>query len=135
MSSRMGRLLRLRFKKELKNLELDIHDRHFSVLLDLWGRDGVRQQDLAVTTIKDKAAITRSLDELEKMKMIIRVSDQKDRRNKLIYLTFSGKELRDRLVPLVNSITRLALDGINSEEYQIFLKVLRKMYFNLRQKC
>ncbi len=135
LSNRMSRLLRLRFRKELKKLKLELNEKHFGVLLDLWTRDGVKQQELAVTSIKDKAAITRSLDELERMKVIVRVSDEKDRRNKLIYLTISGKELRNELVPLINSITNRALDGISSEEYRVFLRVLKKMYLNLRNRC
>nr|MBS0038233.1 MarR family transcriptional regulator [Saprospiraceae bacterium] len=135
LSGRMGRLLRLKFKKELQKLNLTLHDRHFGVLLDLWSKDGLKQQDLAIATIKDKATITRSLDELEKMKIIFRVSDQMDRRNNLIYLTITGKRLREILLPLINTITHLALDGISSEEYKVFIKVLKKMYFNLKNPC
>jgi MarR family transcriptional regulator, organic hydroperoxide resistance regulator len=135
LSGRMGRLLRLKFKKELKKLNLNLHDRHFGVLLDLWSNDGLKQHDLALASIKDKATITRSLDELEKMKIIFRVNDEEDRRNKIIYLTYTGKKLREILLPLIHTITHLALEGISSEEYKVFLKVLRKMYFNLRNPC
>ncbi len=111
--------------------ELGIVPHHMGILVDLWARDGVRQQDLAVSTIKDKATIARALDSLEQKNILVRVTDPNDKRNKRIYLTHKGKELQAHIWPHAQAVLQEASEGISAEEMDCCRQVLEKLYLKL----
>lgn len=104
------------------------------VIVDLWMKDGVRQQDLAVSSIKDKGTIARALAHMERQNLLVRIPDENDKRNKRIYLTHKGKNLKEKLVPHANTATLNACEGISEEDIVICKKVLAKMYHNLNKQ-
>lgn len=133
LTNRVGRLLSNEVRKRLGREE-DAHilqPHHINVLVDLWMQDGVRQQDLAVSTIKDKGTIARILDFLERKNLVVRVTDRADKRNKRIYLTHEGKKMKHELMPHAESVTDGASTGIREEDLDICRKVLVKIYNNL----
>lgn len=103
----------------------------WTVLMRLWKRDGLSQQELANCCDRDKTTMTRLLDNLEKQHIIKRVEDTNDRRNKLIYLTESGKELRKKLWPLALKTQEEAQEGISDQELNTLKLVLEKIRKNL----
>lgn len=133
LTNRVGRLLSNEVRKKLEEEEgpQALQPTHIGVLVDLWAQDGVRQQDLAVSTIKDKGTITRTLNILEQENLVVRVTDRSDKRNKRIYLTHKGKELEHRLLPYAQRAIASATSGISQEELSICKKVLARLYRNL----
>lgn len=104
------------------------------VMVDLWMKDGVRQQDLAVATIKDKGTIARALAQLEQHNLLVRVPDENDKRNKRIYLTHKGKALKQELIPHAKAATEDACVGIPEEDLTTCKRVLVQMYHNLNKQ-
>lgn len=133
LTNRVGRLLSIEVRKQLEEDEDSqlVQTNHIGVLVDLWMQDGVRQQDLAVSTIKDKGTITRTLNFLEKENLVVRVTDRSDKRNKLIYLTHKGKELKHKLLPYAKEAISNAVSGITEAELKTCKDVLAKVYKNL----
>jgi DNA-binding MarR family transcriptional regulator len=133
LTNRVGRLLSNEVRKKLEEEEgpQALQPTHIGVLVDLWAQDGVRQQDLAVSTIKDKGTITRTLNFLEQENLVVRVTDRSDKRNKRIYLTHKGKELEHQLLPYTQRAMVGATSGISQEELCICKDVLVKLYKNL----
>ena len=133
LTLRVGRLLSNEVRKNLEEEDdtITIQPTHIAVLVDLWMKDGVRQQDLAVSTIKDKGTITRILDYLERENYVVRVTDREDKRNKRIYLTHKGREMEKKLIPHTHQVMGCATKGINEEELRICKDVLAKVYNNL----
>ena len=133
LTNRVGRLLSNEVRKKLEEEEgpQALQPTHIGVLVDLWAQDGVRQQDLAVSTIKDKGTITRTLNILEQENLVVRVTDRSDKRNKRIYLTHKGKELEHQLLPYAQRAIAGATSGISQEELCICKKVLARLYKNL----
>ncbi len=131
LTNRVGRLLSLHIQKRIQPQMEMSHPQCIGVLVDLWKEDGVRQQDLAVSMIKDKATIARALDAMERQNLVVRVTDPKDKRNKRIYLTHKGKAMRNELMPIAEAIASEASKNISEEEMDICRKVLEKVYFNL----
>lgn len=133
LTNRVGRLLSNEVRKNLETEEGPqvLQTTHIGVLVDLWVHDGVRQQDLAVSTIKDKGTITRTLNFLEQESLVVRVPDRSDKRNKLIYLTHKGRELKNKLLPFAHRAIDGATDGVSPEELRICKEVLAKVYKNL----
>lgn len=131
LTNRVGRLLSLHIQKRISPEMQMTHPQHIGVLVDLWQKDGVRQQDLAISTIKDKATIARALDAMERQNLVVRVVDPNDKRNKRIYLTHKGKEMKYALMPIADSVTHEASENISEEDMLICHKVLEKIYLNL----
>ena len=100
----------------------------------LWKKDGINQQEIADLTLRDKSSMTYLLDNLVKRKMVKRVEDENDRRNKLIYLTKEGNDLKEQLHPWVTEVYELASDEVAVNRLQNSILVLNKMIYNLKNE-
>jgi DNA-binding MarR family transcriptional regulator len=133
LTNRVGRLL----VKHVRDRYPDGNEMpatpHMGILVDLWMQDGVRQQDLAISLIKDKATIARAINSLEKSGLVDRIADEQDKRTKRIHLTSRGKALKGRLWPLTEKVVEEALIDIPEEEAGICRRVLVKMFQNLNR--
>lgn len=109
---------------------LEISPEQWTVLLFLWKKDGVTQQELCNATFKDKPSMTRLIDNMERQHLVVRISDKNDRRTNLIYLTKTGKELETKAGEIVNLTLREALDGVSIHELEIGQEVLKKIFKN-----
>lgn len=132
LTNRVGRLLANELRKQ-SNMEAywGIQPHHIGLLVDLWINDGLRQQDLAVSLIKDKGTIARALDTLENQGFLTRVADTHDKRNKRIFLTAEGRVLKEKLLPHAQSVVQQATIGIDAGELAVCKHVLQKIYHRL----
>lgn len=131
LTNRVGKLLGNAIRKRGLEDDIDMLPTQMGILADLWTSDGQRQQDLAISLIKDKATITRALDVFEKDNIVVRVPDPNDKRNKRIYLTHKGKEMQHLVYPYALEVEEKAVAGIDKTEIKICKKVLRQIYDNL----
>ncbi len=134
LTNRVGRLLSSDIRKRAGNEVEGLYSTHMGVLVDLWMQDGLRQQDLVSSVIKDKGTIARALENLEKEGIVTRETDEADRRNKRIYLTPKGRNLKTVMLPHALKSMDEALEGMPPEEVAICKKVLQRMYKRLTQK-
>ena len=118
--------------RNFRQNELDITPEQWTVLLFLWEKDGVTQQELCNATFKDKPSMTRLIDNMEKQHLVVRISDKNDRRTNLIHLTKSGKEIEDKARLVANKTLKEALNGLTLEELKISQEVLRKIFTNTK---
>lgn len=121
-----------RLQKNFKQNGVEITIEQWSVLYHLWKQDGVNQQELCNATFRDKPSITRLVDNLEKLKLVKRVSSKEDRRRNLIYLTETARKLQDQSMELANQTLNEALEGVPSEDIELCKAVLQKVYDNLK---
>lgn len=75
---------------------IEITPEQWTVLLFLWEKDGVAQQELCNITFKDKPSITRLINNMEKQNLVVRKPNIKDKRTNLIHLTETGKKLKEK---------------------------------------
>lgn len=121
-----------RLQKNFKTNGVEITIEQWSVLYHLWKQDGVNQQELCNATFRDKPSITRLVDNLEKLKLVRRVSSKEDRRRNLIFLTETAKKLQDQSMELANQTLNEALEGVSSADIELCKAVLQKVYDNLK---
>jgi|ERR1700761_3159964 len=97
--------LRMQFRKHMqgriRSLDTHLTFEMLEVMMCLWRQDGVNQQVIADITLRDKSAMTYLIDNLIKRGLIVRKEDERDRRNKLIFLTEEGKQMQETLQPWV----------------------------------
>ena len=125
---------RQRIQIKIKEHGINITFEMLEVMGCLWKKDGINQQEIADLTLRDKSSMTYLLDNLVKRKLVRRAEDEDDRRNKLIYLTREGKELRAQLHPWVAEVYGMAAEGVDIDSLQNSLRVLNEMINNLKGK-
>jgi DNA-binding MarR family transcriptional regulator len=128
----MRSYLRQFLQSKIREHELDITFELLEVVMYLYKKDGVNQQEIADMMIKDKSSMTYLIDNLVKREMVKRVEDENDRRNKLIYITEKGKQLKDTLDPWITEIYEKATDGTKAAEIQKAIAVVQAMNDNLK---
>ena len=134
LTNRIGRLMANQLKNKLGKEEFDMPTHCIGILADLWEQDGVIQQDLAISIVKDKATIARALELMEKKNIIVRIKDEKDKRNKKIFLTYKGNQLQNQVMSHGDAVIKEAKKGISKEEMAHCLNTLEKIYHNLKDK-
>nr|WP_320016286.1 MarR family transcriptional regulator [uncultured Desulfobacter sp.] len=113
---RLSRAIIKRLSKKFQDAGIDVSYEQWSILVHLYRQDGQTQQALAQIAVKDKAAITRLLNGLEKKNIVLRIPDRNDKRSNLVYLTNKAKELKPHLVGFVEEMLEEAEQGIDPDE-------------------
>ena len=126
-STAIARRLQKKFNTSGINLTIE----QWSVLYHLWKQDGASQQELCNASFRDKPSITRLVDNLEKLNLVKRVSDEKDRRINKIYLTRQAQKLQEETMLLAEETLNEALSGVPADQVDMCKEVLQKVYDNL----
>jgi DNA-binding MarR family transcriptional regulator len=121
---------RLQKKFALANLAITIEQ--WSVLYQLWKKDGLSQQELCAVTFRDKPSITRLVDNLEKLELVKRTADKGDRRKNLIIVTQKSMHLQQVTMQLANETLNEALEGLPPEQIELCKNALQLIYDNLK---
>lgn len=122
-----------RLLKNFKQAGLLITIEQWAILQVLWHKDGLTQQELAHQSFRDKPSITRLIDNLEKLNLVIRIPDKFDKRINLIFLTHKGKMLQGRTkVPAEKTIDE-AFVNVSAEQIIICSQVLNTIFGNLTE--
>ena len=131
LTNRVGRQLSRLLLERMEFEEFLPQSTHMGLLADLMTNDGLRQQDLAISTIKDKGTVARGLKQLETAGMITREVDPEDRRQKRIYLTEKAHRMWAYVQDHADHTICCAQKGISPEELRVCTNVLNKIYHNL----
>jgi DNA-binding MarR family transcriptional regulator len=121
-----------RLQKNFKQEGIEITIEQWSVLYHLWKKDGMSQQELCNASFRDKPSITRLVDNLEKLKLVKRVSSSTDRRMNMITLTDAAKKLQERTMVIASNTLNEALEGVSATDIERAKLVLQQVYDNLK---
>lgn len=116
--------------KEFDNQGVKITPEQNYLLRILTSQEESIQSDLAEIMQKDKSAIMRHIDQLEKMGYVVRVNDAVDRRKKHIVITELGTEVLNKCEEIINRLSERNMQDISENELEIFKKVLIKLKEN-----
>jgi DNA-binding MarR family transcriptional regulator len=94
-----------------------------------WLREGiaVNPKDLCAQFRHNSGALTRVIDQLAERGLLERARRDRDRRKVELELTPAGREVVERLIPLVVEKLNLALADFSSAELQEFTRLLLKL--------
>jgi DNA-binding MarR family transcriptional regulator len=116
--------------KEFENQEVNISPEQHFLLRILTSQEESIQSDLAEIMQKDKSAIMRHVDQLEKLGFVIRVNDAIDRRKKHIVITETGSDVLKKCEAIITNLMGKNMEEISEEELSTFKKVLVKLKEN-----
>jgi DNA-binding MarR family transcriptional regulator len=121
-----------RLQKNFRAAGLEVTIEQWSILYHLWKEDCLSQQELCTRTFRDKPSITRLIDNLEKQKLVKRVSSAEDKRINMVCLTDAARNMQEKTLEIANETMDEALIGVSKDEIDMVKNVLQKVYDNLK---
>lgn len=132
LNGKVSAAINRKLYRNFREYNLDITPEQWTVLLFLWEKEGVTQQELCHVTFKDKPSMTRLINNMEKQNLVKRTACDTDKRINLIYLTSYGRSLEDKSRYVANKTLKEALRGPTIEELRVSQDVLRKVFSNTK---
>ncbi len=103
---------------DIEMAALDIGAGRFSYLFMLYIGDGLTQQEMADRLQADKAAVARTLAQMEQQGFVLRRSDPCDRRVTRVYLTDRSRALRGALEDAINRVMARMRGDLGADAWQ-----------------
>lgn len=128
---RVNKYLRVQLQRALK--EFDITTDQWLVLGKVCDSSGTyNQKELAELCFKERAAITRMLDIMQKKGIIKRGNSPEDRREYLIYATDYGRALYEKTLQSTSQVEKYISEIIKEQEIDELLQLLMKLEDGLK---
>ena len=120
--------IQLAFKRYVKDLNFDVPVESFGILLAVRYYDSdIIQQDIAEIIRKDKSAILRQIDHLEKKNLVQRIVDQNDRRRNIIKITDEGIKFIDKINIKLDELFSLLSQDLKPSDVDVLNNVLNHL--------
>jgi DNA-binding MarR family transcriptional regulator len=103
----------------------------YPVLLHLWEEDGLTQKELSNRVRIEAPTMVRTLDRMEREKLVTRKRSDADRRQIHIELTAKGKALESELASLSDEVDKLALAGLKRKDRDQLRELVGRIIKNL----
>ena len=127
LNCRLKKYLAEVFKKNHVNLTAE----QYLVMDTLWNEGTLTQQAISFIIQKDKNSVTQFIDNLEKKGLVTRSVAKEDRRVNNIVVTKEGMALKDSTKQLAIDTMNKAVAGIDEQDLQTFVSVLKKVCTNI----
>jgi DNA-binding MarR family transcriptional regulator len=118
-------------QRNIKNAGVDITIDQWLLLKTINDHPEMTQKDMADAIFKDYASVTRMIELLVRKELLERSFHKADRRRYELRLTILGKRNINKLVPIVHTNRKQALDGFTSGE----VDQLRCLLNNITSNC
>ena len=111
--------------------ELDINQNQFWILLNLCQEQNISQDKIASVLRVNGATMTRELNDLEERRLIVRKTDENDRRRKLVSLFDKGFEMLESAQDVDYKTESELLNYFSIEELHILKYLLKKIIITI----
>ena len=130
----MHEMLRVLKKRDIEQAEVILSIEQHAVLHILYMRESdVILKEMADAMGKDKSAILRIIDVLEKKELVRRAVDQKDRRKKYLMVTKKGEQVIEEFLKIEAELRTELKEGLTKEEMKTFYKVVAHIKSKAKQ--
>lgn len=123
----VGMTMRAMKNSLVKSFELancPISAEQFITLKIITFHEDICQQDCADLLRMDKSLFFRKIDALQKLNLIVRVPDKKDKRKNQLVITQKGLEMLKKCEKVEQNTMKGLIKGVSEQDFQAFSKVL-----------
>lgn len=120
-------------EKKFINIGYHYSADQWTILAYLYRYKNLNQKQLAEATGKNKVAIKRIIDSLEREKLVSRLTDKKDNRYNRVSLSGKGEKIYIKLAEQAGDAIKEAFEDISKENMEICIKVLHHVSGNLEK--
>ena len=117
----------------LHTLNVNIGQMQMRALRTIWSSDDVTSQHIVGTLKRDKAQVTRLVNELVAQNLVYREPNPEDKRSKLLRLTEEGNDIFRRIENIETAVLDKMVKDIDKEELETFFNVADQLSENMRQ--
>ncbi|MEL7534618.1 MAG: MarR family transcriptional regulator [Bacteroidota bacterium] len=128
---RTQKRLKLSLTHRLQAANIDLTVEQWVVLDCIHSQGKPTQNQIADLTFKDAPNISRILGHLVAKELIVRETDEKDRRRTNISLNAKGKALFEQAYPVVQALREESWQDLNQSDYKTFVRILNQVFENL----
>jgi DNA-binding MarR family transcriptional regulator len=125
--------LREGLARRIRARGLPVTTQQIQILLYLFEQDGLSQKRLSEVTRMNKVSLAKVLNRMEVSDLTRRVHDSDDQRNKNVFLTATGKAMRDDIHDTIDRHRESAFQGISADEAKAFKVTLNKLLKNTQE--
>lgn len=111
--ARACQLMQLTLARNIAHL--DIKPPHLDIMLNLYRREGISQQELARKLLVGRSNMSMLLPQLEKRGLIERRGDSQDKRVLRLFLTDDGKAITEQAMEIQTGLIDLVMAGASEE--------------------
>ncbi|NQY29175.1 MAG: winged helix-turn-helix transcriptional regulator [Flavobacteriaceae bacterium] len=119
-------------QKNISNAVNDITIDQAMVLAFLEKHPDLTQKEIAALVFKDNASMTRMINLMVTKKQLTRSINTLNRRRFNLEITLKGKQVLEKLGPIVQDNRKKALDGVTEEELIQLESILEKIASNCK---
>ena len=130
LGGRVSAALSSKLSRNFQAYNVDLTPDAWTVLLYLWRQDGMTQQELCRATSRDKPAMTRLINAMERQGLVKRVCGETDRRENHIHLTQLARDIEGKARFVGYKTLKEALRGLSQEELKTAQNVLKRVFSN-----
>ena len=117
-----------RLEKEGKEFGLTTSNQ-FGILL-LLSNGTMSQKEIATKTFSDEPTTTRTLERMIKNNLVEKKRSTLDKRKQIVQMTTKGEKLFKNIFPIVLDINKEIKEMLEEEEYNQFIKTMKKIDAN-----
>lgn len=124
-------MLKRHMHEHIEQLDLSITPMHLRVLKIIKRKQTCTAIDIAQFMNRDKAQVTRLLNELIKQSMIEKVPNPEDKRSQRLLVTREGEKILAKLAIIDGKMNEKMMKGVSPEELKEFKRITGLMAANL----
>jgi DNA-binding MarR family transcriptional regulator len=98
---------------------------------EIWIQEGLNQRELSERVGTAESTTVSALRVLERRRLIYRESTPRDRRASRVYLTEAGRRLRDDVLPVIEAVNKIAIEGLSQRDIKNLERILAHIRQNL----
>lgn len=104
-----------------------LNDTECMICSYVYGHENSSQEDVSKALCIDKSTIAKAAQLLENMGILLRVSDENDKRKKVLNLTSEGKEKCSQILHIHDEWVEKVMEELNDEEQKQFEMYCRRL--------
>lgn len=128
------KIVKQHYMRVFREQDADISTEQWVIIDQLYQSNGLSQTDLANGSYKNAPTVSRIIDLLCSKKLVERQRFKGDRRRYKIYLTTSGKELHEKLLPHILELREQTWQGLSEEDWINLQRISTQILDNFLEK-
>lgn len=138
-NDRLAHLVKDATRSFLRSMQARLADHgvqlgHWTYLRILWERDGLTQRELSNEAGVMESTTGTAIRAMEELGYVTRQRLDGNRKNSHVFLTTRGKRLKKTLVPLAESVNRIAVAGVGDRDIDAARRCLLAIIENLSRE-
>lgn len=132
MTITANRLMAAHLRRSMAQSGIDLTGDQWGVLVFVWNRGSIAQDELAHAACVDKTGMSRLLAVMEQKGLVTRRPDPADARRKIISSTDKADALKERSRAVAEEVLALTQKNVSPQDYATCMRVLATVKQTLR---